>query len=223
MSPSKVGWLLVAAVAGMGCRGAADPAATPAPQPAVVDARGSAAGSAVVEPPPENPEHPLPKAPLYDLTATLADVNGALVPFDTWRGHPTVIAMFYATCKLACPVLIDEIKAFQEGLPAAQRDALRVLLISFDATRDTPAAMRALTDAHHLDLTRWRLVTAPEASARELAAVLGVKYRALDDGEYFHTSVVTLVDGNGVAVARIEGLGRSAAPLVAAMAKLTGP
>jgi protein SCO1/2 len=171
-------------------------------------------------PRPEDPEHPLSTVPLYELEATLRDMDERPVKFDVWRGQPTIIAMFYATCKLACPVLIDEIRAFEDSLPAAQRAALRVLLISFDATRDTAKTLRETATAHGIDPARWHLTTAPEASAREVAAVLGVKYRALDDGEYFHTSVVTLVDGAGVAVARVEGLGRSAAPLVEAMARL---
>ena len=42
---------------------------------------------------------------------------------------------------------------------------------------------------------------------RSLAAVLGVKYRALADGEFNHTSVLVLLDADGRILARTETIG----------------
>ena len=162
---------------------------------------------------PEDPEHPLSQHPIYDLEVEMIDLHGATIGLDVWRGPPTIVAMFYASCPVACPRLMREILEIEASLPHEQRDSLRVLMVSFDASNDTPAVLTELAATHKVDLTRWQLAAAPEARARELAAVLGVKYRTLDDGQFFHTSVITLIDGAGRPLARVEGLGRSTEPL----------
>jgi protein SCO1/2 len=42
---------------------------------------------------------------------------------------------------------------------------------------------------------------------REIAALLGIRYRKLDDGGYNHAPVLTLLDAHGTIVDRIEGIG----------------
>ena len=42
---------------------------------------------------------------------------------------------------------------------------------------------------------------------RKLAAILDVRYRQLEDGEFNHTNVLALVDGEGRVVARTEAIG----------------
>jgi len=165
------------------------------------------------------PEHAAPKPPklgtgpsLYDLALPLTSQTGAAIRLDVDRGHPTLVSMFYGSCTAACPALIDRVA---HTLEQARPDA-RVLLVSFDPARDTPARLAELARAHHLD-ARWTLAAASPADARTLAAVLGIKYRVLQSGEFFHTSVVVALDANGATLARAEGLGDSPA-LVDALA-----
>jgi protein SCO1/2 len=125
--------------------------------------------------------------------------------------------MFYGSCPAACPRLIGVLRGIADGLDAATRADTRVLLVSFDAARDTPAALTALAATHELDGARWRLASLPEEQARELAAVLGVRYRRLTrsaGGHFYHSSVITLLDRAGRIVARVEGLDQEPAPLV---------
>ena len=63
----------------------------------------------------------------------------------------------------------------------------------------------------------WVLTAAEDDAARELAAALGIKYRALDSGEFFHTSVLTILDDTGRPRARVEGLGRGHDAVLAAL------
>ena len=199
------------AVLGAACRGRSD---APARGEGTPVAR---AGDAAEARPPD-PEHPLSKESIYDLDLALTNQRAEAVSLAVHRGHPTIVSMLYASCSVACPRLIDEVKAFEAALPPAQRDDLRVLLVSFDPARDTPARLAELAAQHRVALDRWQLATAPDPELRELAAVLGIRYRVLDSGEYFHTSVVTLLDRDGRPIARVEGLGRSAKPLTDAMA-----
>jgi protein SCO1/2 len=112
--------------------------------------------------------------------------------------------MFYGTCPSACPTLTRKIKDIEASVSPEQRAKLRVLMISFDPERDTPAALSALAAKHHLDASRWKLTAASESGAREIAAVLGVEYRRTEEGEFSHSAPITLLDGRGVVVTKVE-------------------
>jgi protein SCO1 len=154
---------------------------------------------------------------IYELELALRDARGTRTGLDVQRGHPTLISMFYGSCASACPALIGAIQRVVDELPANRRDQLRVVLVSFDAERDTPARLRELIATHRLN-GRWTLAAAEEPDARALAAVLGVKYRAVEGGEYFHNAVVVALDRDGRPVARMEGFGDHAA-LIAGLAE----
>ena len=145
---------------------------------------------------------------IYEMPAALVDQGGRPVGLDLFRGHPVLITMFYASCPDACPLLIADLQRFERELSPRARADLRIVLVSFDTARDRPEALKRLAAAHGLDTSRWRLLRASDDTVREVAAVLGIRYRRLPDGSFDHSSVVTLLDASGVAVARVEGLGQ---------------
>jgi len=58
---------------------------------------------------------------------------------------------------------------------------------------------------------------------RSVAAVLGIRYRQLADGEFNHSSMLVLVDANGRILARTEKIGTQPDPeFVAAVRKAVG-
>jgi len=136
---------------------------------------------------------PLGDGSIYDLELSVRGADGAVVPLASLAGAPVVITMFYATCPAACPRLIDDLKGIERDLDPAVRAKLRFVLVSFDPARDTPAKLRELATERELG-AGWVLTAAEDDAARELAAALGIKYRALDSGEFFHTSVLTVLD-----------------------------
>lgn len=150
---------------------------------------------------------------LYDAKLALVDARAARTQLDVGRGHPTLISMFYGSCSVACPALLGELKQIVEQSPPDTR----VVLVSFDAARDTPERLRELVATYRLD-DRWTLASATDRDARALAALLGIKYRRTASGEFFHNSVIVGVDGEGRPVARMTGLG-DPTPLVTAMAR----
>lgn len=172
--------------------------------------------------PPSDWSPPLFNGSLYDLPTVVTDQNGNAVSVDVFRGHPVLVTMFYATCPNACPLLTADIKRIERQLPPAVRDELRVLMVSFDAARDTPELLSKYTRERSLDGARWRLASATEDNAREIAALLGIRYRKLDNGAYFHTSAIILLDEQGRPRARVEGLGKDPAPIVEALVANAG-
>jgi len=144
---------------------------------------------------------------IYALPASLVDQRGRPVGLEVFRGHPVLISMFYASCPDACPLLIADLQRIESELSPRIRADLRIVLVSLDPGRDIPDALLALARARHLDESRWRLLRAPEDTVREIAALLGIKYRRLPDGNFNHSSVITLLSPDGVIVARDEAIG----------------
>lgn len=139
----------------------------------------------------------LPGDSIYRLGAALTTQADAPAALDLDRGHPTLVAMFYAGCPYVCPAIITGIQAYEHGLDPAARAKLRVLMISFDSEHDTPEALSKVAQQHRVDLSRWTFARAGDTDVRKIAAVLGVQYRRLPSGDYDHTALITLLDGEG--------------------------
>jgi protein SCO1/2 len=151
---------------------------------------------------------------LYDLPIHLVDRTGTTRPLAALRGAPLLVTMFYGSCASACPLLTSDLKRIERQLPAGVRGQVRVLMVSFDQARDTPAALERMTLERGMDPARWTLASAADDDARSLAGVLGIRYRKLDTGEFFHSSAIVLLDRDGRIRARLDGLGRDPAPIV---------
>jgi protein SCO1/2 len=138
-------------------------------------------------------ETDLPSESIYNLNAALIDQSGKQHSLGAYRGHPVLITMFYGSCPAVCPLLIETLRSIESELDTSKKSQLRVLLISIDPERDTPAALLRLAKERRIDLSRWKLSTADAATVRKIAAVLNIQYRKLPDGDYNHSSVVTLL------------------------------
>jgi len=143
----------------------------------------------------------LPTNSIYQLHAQLTTQSAATVGLDVYRGSPTLISMFYGSCPAACPMLITAMQVYESHLDPAARARLRVLLVSFDASRDTPQHLDSVATLHHADPKRWTFASASDSDARKIAAVLGISYRRLPNGEFDHSLLITLLDSEGRIVA----------------------
>jgi protein SCO1/2 len=187
-----------------------------APTAATGQLATSAASASSSRPAPSDAPSPF-RGSIYELAPTLRGADGTPVPLDVFRGHPVLITMFYGTCPNACPLLTADIKRIARQVPGDVQERLRVLMVSFDALRDTPEKLSTFMRDHGLDAARFKLASATEDDARELAAVLGIRYRKLDNGDYFHSSAIILLDENGRTMARVEGIGKDPAPILSAL------
>ncbi|MBI2962838.1 MAG: SCO family protein [Deltaproteobacteria bacterium] len=145
---------------------------------------------------------------LYRLSVPLVDQAGRAAALDLHRGRPTIVSLFYASCPNVCPLLVAAIQRIDAALADAERARTRVLLVSLDPQRDTPAALEQTAARLGVDRSRWTLARAAETDVRRLAAALGVQYRKLPDGEFNHSTVLALLDRDGRIVARSSVLGR---------------
>jgi protein SCO1/2 len=165
----------------------------------------------------------IPGDSVYRFDATLSDQSGASFRLSARRGRPLLVAMFYTSCRYVCPLIIDSAKGVEHALSESERKQLGIVLISLDPARDDTAALKSVFDKRKLDAARWTLARTSETNVRTLAALLGVRYRALADGEFNHTSALVLLDGEGRRLASSEALGAKPDPeFLAAVRKAIG-
>jgi protein SCO1/2 len=116
-----------------------------------------------------------------------------------------IAAMFFASCTYACPLLVADIRRIEAALPAETRAKTRIVLVSFDSTRDTPAALHAYRERLGLD-DHWTLLHGSPADIQELAMVLGVKYKQDADGQFSHSNLISILNVAGEIAHQRNGL-----------------
>jgi protein SCO1/2 len=157
---------------------------------------------------------------LYDLGINLIGADGARHRLGELAGHPVLASMFFASCPSVCPVLISQLQRLDAQLPRDVRDDARVLLVSFDPARDTPAVLADVVRRHGLDARRWSvMVAASEDDARTLAAALAIRYRAAAGGMFNHTARVVALDRQGRTLGASEDLAGALSTLAPLMAR----
>jgi protein SCO1 len=155
-----------------------------------------------------------PSDSVYQLKASLTAQDGRQIGLDVYRGQPVLVTMFYASCQATCPLIVDTLRKIEKQAPPEQRTQLRVLLISLDPDKDTPAALAEVARTRHVDTSRWTLAHADEATVRKIAALLDVQYRKLPDGEFNHGTVIALLSPRGEIEARTTALGQADARIL---------
>ena len=120
-------------------------------------------------------------------------------------GKVSVVAMFYSSCLYVCPRIVADMKAIDARLNPEEREKVQFVLVSFDVDRDQPDVLNPF--AQKMDIQDWTLLHGNEDGVRELAAVLNVRYRKEAGGHFAHSSIINVIDPNGVVVHQQEGFG----------------
>jgi protein SCO1 len=164
-----------------------------------------------------SPSNPLSQKSLYQLDATWTDDAGKTQMLAALRGEPVIVAMFFAQCEYACPMLVADIQRVRAGLPAEVRAKAKVLLVSFDTVRDTPEALKTYRDRVALDAA-WLLWRGEPAAVQDLAMLLGVKFKQDARGQFAHSNVITVLNAEGEIVRQRAGLQGDVSELTQAVA-----
>jgi protein SCO1/2 len=162
---------------------------TMAVTPAVVTAAGCCCT-------PASAARPLSDKSIYQLDDTWTDDASRPVKLADLRGHPVVLTMFFTNCEYACPILVNDNKRLLDGLAPELRDQVRFVLVSFDSTRDTPAALHAYRERVGIPAD-WMLLRGDAGNVRELAMLLGVRYKQDAHGQFSHSNLITVLNAGG--------------------------
>jgi len=144
---------------------------------------------------------------VYDLESQWRDQDGTQRTLGSLRGRVQVVAMVYTSCTHTCPLIVAEMKRLDSALGAEERSRVGFLLVSLDPDRDGPAELKRFAAAMRLDPARWTLLTGGAGDARELAALLGIRYRAEMDAQISHSNTYLVLDPTGRPAHRQDGIG----------------
>lgn len=124
--------------------------------------------------------------------------RGALGSADI-AGRWAVVFLGFTSCPSICPTTLTTLAKAQDDwrkLPEGIRP--RVLFVSVDPQRDTPAKVAAYAHFHHADTLS---ATAAEPALHDFAQSLGMVYQKalLPNGDYTmdHSSALVLIDPQG--------------------------
>ena len=124
------------------------------------------------------------------------------------KGRPQVVVMFFASCQYACPILVHDLTRIEAALRPELRGKVGFTLVTFDTKRDTPAALAKFRESRNLSPTNWTLLHGKSDDVLELAALLGVKYKEEASGQFAHSNLITVLNGDGEIVHQLVGLGQ---------------
>jgi protein SCO1/2 len=161
----------------------------------------------------------IPGTSLYQLPATLETAEGATLKLSELRGQPLIVTMFYSHCTSVCPLLTAQLQRLIAELSPAERQQIRVLMVSFDSVRDTPEELKAFKSEHRIEDSNWFVSRASAADVRSLAAALGIRYRELPDHSFNHSALISVADRGGTVRARTSELTGPDAPFIQAVRK----
>jgi protein SCO1/2 len=142
--------------------------------------------------------------PLASLSG-LTTHTGATLAADALNGHPVVVFFGYTHCPDVCPTTLQDWSNVLEGL-GKDGDKLRVLFVSVDADRDTPAAMAAYMGSFDPRITALSGSVAQVArTARAFDAFYEKTAGTTGKGFTFdHTTNVYLIGRNGKLAGKVD-------------------
>jgi len=142
---------------------------------------------------------------VYELESPWHDQDGRARTLASLAGRVQVVAMVYTRCTNTCPLIVDDLKRMERALAPADRARAGFVLVSLDPARDTPARLHAWGEHARLDPARWTLLTGGEDGVRELAALLGIRYRREAGEALSHSTAYLVLDRRGRIVYRHDG------------------
>lgn len=135
------------------------------------------------------------------------------------KGRPQVLVMFFASCQYACPILVHDLNRIEAALQPERRGKVGFTLVTIDPKRDTPEALAKFRETRKLP-ANWTLLHGADDDVLELAALLGVKYKEEASGQFAHSNIITVLNGDGEIARQIVGLGQDINPAVRELEKL---
>ncbi len=103
---------------------------------------------------------------------SMTDQTGAPRRLRDFAGQPVLVFFGFTHCPDVCPTTIQKL-ALLKSTRARELDGVRVVLVSVDGERDTPAAMKEFLARFSPEFVG---LTAPSAQVRELAADFSAQF-----------------------------------------------
>jgi protein SCO1/2 len=135
-------------------------------------------------------------APAFALTTQ----DGTVLRSADLRGKVVLVSFVFTTCNGTCPATTARMSSVaremeRQGLFKGER--VRLLSITLDPRRDTPAALRRYAQLYDVDTRHWTFLTGRPAQVEKVLAAWGMWTRPAPSGQLDHPSRIFLVDRRG--------------------------
>lgn len=144
-------------------------------------------------------------ASVFQLESRWVNQKSDTLQLSELQGNVTIIGMVYTHCEFACPRLVAGIQQIERSLKEKHVENIQYVLASIDPVRDDPERLAAFASENNLD-EHWTLLTSDPETIQELAVVLDFKYKAINDLDFSHSNLITVLNKSGEIVYRHEGL-----------------
>jgi len=113
------------------------------------------------------------------------------------QGKIKVLSFFYVRCHLAaqCPQTTKNLAAARAALSARDRNNVVFLMISFDADRDTPGAIKKYGELYGAASTNWHFLTGSTGAVDKVCADYQFIHEKQADETIRHSLITFLIDG----------------------------
>ena len=157
---------------------------------------------------------------VYQLDAKWTNQKGEEVKLSDYKGRPVLLTMGYASCQNACPRLAADLMAIERALSDDEKKQVLLVFVSIDPEHDTPEKLAAFLKARNVDQSRWFGLRGTAESVLELSVAIGTRYRKLENNDFAHSNMITLLSPAGEIVYKQEGLGADPTETLAALRKI---
>lgn len=141
---------------------------------------------------------------VYNLNSTWTTQKKETLKLDHFTNKIVIAAMIFTHCESACPRIVADIQRIESTLSNKELLQVTFLLISMDPERDTPARLTEFAAEHKLN-ANWTLICSSLDATMEIANVLGVKVKKLENGGFDHSNIIHVFDREGVIVHQQNG------------------
>ena len=134
----------------------------------------------------------------------LTEASNKPVTLADLRGKVWVASFIFTSCAGSCPIMTHHLAQAQSDLP--MREDFKLVSVSVNPERDTPAVLTRYAAKNGADRARWWFLTGDKAQIHRLSRE--TFKLAVDEGgtTVDHSSKFVLVDRNGVIRGYYDGL-----------------
>jgi len=141
---------------------------------------------------------------VYNLTSAWTSQKNENLRLTHFRNKITIAAMVFTYCESACPRIVADMQRIESSLSEKELQQVSFLLISMDPERDTPGRLTEFAAVHKLN-SNWTLICSSPDATMEIANVLGVRVKKLENGGFDHSNIIYVFDREGIIVNQQNG------------------
>ena len=136
--------------------------------------------------------------PAPDFALTTQD--GKSLKMTDLKGQVCLVSFVFTTCNGTCPATthrMGQVQAALKDAGLAKDGRVRLLSITLDPARDTPAVLRKYMELYDADPANWTFLAGDKKRVNKVIADWGMWAKPAANGQLDHPSRVFLVDRKG--------------------------